>query len=191
MVVEDDGSSVPAWFARAQEKAKRPKNDDKPVHRSRYADALDAAVSASSAHFQEANEAVVSETEQRLAAMRDSIMEVKAPGFEGEGGDTTFAVIEQERVSIAGERDQAIPDWSMPEWTKPVDTSATSLTVEPVSAEATPIANNEAPSQSVDALADEQRVSATAIPPVTPVQDAACDAERSGWSCRLARARFD
>ena len=43
MVVEDDGSSVPAWFARAQEKAKRPKNDDKPVHRSRYADALDAA----------------------------------------------------------------------------------------------------------------------------------------------------
>ena len=173
MVVEDDGSSVPAWFARAQEKAKRPKNDDKPVHRSRYADALDAAVSASSAHFQEANEAVVSETEQRLAAMRDSIKEVKAPGFEGEGGDTTFAVIEQERVSIAGERDQAIPDWSMPEWTKPVDTSAASLTVEPVSAEATPIASNEATSQSVDALAGEQRVSATAIPPVTPVQDAA------------------
>lgn len=63
--------------------------------------------------------------------MRDSIKEVKAPGFEGEGGDTTFAVIEQERVSIAGERDQAIPDWSMPEWTKPVDTSAASLTVEP------------------------------------------------------------
>ena len=173
MVVEDDGSSVPAWFARAQEKAKRPKNDDKPVHRSRYADALDAAVSASSAHFQEANEAVVSETEQRLAAMRDSIKEVKAPGFEGEGGDTTFAVIEQERVSIAGERDQAIPDWSMPEWTKPVDTSVASLTVEPVSAEATPIANNEAPSQSVDALAGEQRVSATTIPPVAPVQDAA------------------
>ena len=173
MVVEDDGSSVHAWFARAQEKAKRPKNDDKPVHRSRYADALDAAVSASSAHFQEANEAVVSETEQRLAAMRDSIKEVKAPGFEGEGGDTTFALIEQERVSIAGERDQAIPDWSMPEWTKPVDTSAASLTVEPVSAEATPIANDEAPSQSVDALAGEQRVSATAIPPVDSVQDAA------------------
>ena len=129
MVVEDDGSSVPAWFARAQEKAKRPKNDDKPVHRSRYADALDAAVSASSAHFQEANQAVVSETEQRLAAMRDSIKEVKAPGFEGEGEDTTFAVIEQERVSIAGERDQAIPDWSMPEWTKPADTSTASLAV--------------------------------------------------------------
>ena len=172
MVVEDDGSSVPAWFARAQEKAKRPKNDDKPVHRSRYADALDAAVSASRVHFQEANEAVVSETEQRLAAMRDSIMEVKAPGFESEGGDTTFAVIEQERVSIAGERDQAIPDWSMPEWTKPVDTSAP-LAVEPVSAEATPIANNEVPAQPADSPAVEQRVSATAIPPVVPVQDAA------------------
>ena len=172
MVVEEDGSSVPAWFARAQEKAKRPKNDDKPVHRSRYADALDAAVSASRVHFQEANEAVVSETEQRLAAMRDSIMEVKAPGFESEGGDTTFAVIEQERVSIAGERDQAIPDWSMPEWTKPVDTSAP-LAVEPVSAEATPIANNEVPAQPADSLAGEPRVSATAIPPVVPVQDAA------------------
>ena len=172
MVVEDDGSSVPAWFARAQEKAKRPKNDDKPVHRSRYADALDAAVSASRVHFQEANEAVVSETEQRLAAMRDSIMEVKAPGFESEGGDTTFAVIEQERVSIAGERDQAIPDWSMPEWTKSVDTSAP-LAVEPVSAEATPIANNEVPAQPADSPAGEPRVSATAIPPVVPVQDAA------------------
>ena len=172
MVVEDDGSSVPAWFARAQEKAKRPKNDDKPIHRSRYADALDAAVSASRVHFQEANEAVVSETEQRLAAMRDSIMEVKAPGFEGEGGDTTFAVIEQERVSIAGERDRAIPDWSMPEWTKPVDTSAP-LAVEPVSAEATPIANNEVSAQPADSSAGEQRVSATAIPPVVPVQDAA------------------
>ena len=173
MVVEDDGSSVPAWFARAQEKAKRPKNDDKPVHRSRYADALDAAVSASKVHFQEANAAVVSETEQRLAAMRDSIMEVKAPGFESEGGDTTFAVIEQERVSIAGERDQAIPDWSMPEWTKkPVDTSAP-LAVEPVSAEGTPIASNEVSAQPADSPAGEQRVSATAIPPVVPVQDAA------------------
>ena len=172
MVVEDDGSSVPAWFARAQEKAKRPKNDDKPVHRSRYADALDAAVSASRVHFQEANEAVVSETEQRLAAMRDSIMEVKAPGFESEGGDTTFAVIEQERVSIAGERDQAIPDWSMPEWTKPVDTSAP-LAVEPVSAEATPIARDEIMPQSDDALAGDQRVSATAIPSVVPAQGAA------------------
>ena len=173
MVVEDDGSSVPAWFARAQEKAKRPKNDDKPVHRSRYADALDAAVSASKVHFQEANAAVVSETEQRLAAMRDSIMEVKAPGFESEGGDATFAVIEQERVSIAGERDQAIPDWSMPEWTKkPVDTSAP-LAVEPVSAEGTPIASNEVSAQPADSPAGEQRVSATAIPPVVPVQDAA------------------
>ena len=172
MVVEDDGSSVPAWFARAQEKAKRPKNDDKPVHRSRYAKLSRCRGEREQSHSRKRTGGCI-ETEQRLAAMRDSIMEVKAPGFEGEGGDTTFAVIEQERVSIAGERDQAIPDWSMPEWTKPVDTSAASLTVEPVSAEATPIASNEAPSQSVDALADEQRVSATAIPPVTPVQDAA------------------
>lgn len=36
------GGSVPDWFKKAQEKAKRPK-EETPVHRSRYADALDAA----------------------------------------------------------------------------------------------------------------------------------------------------
>ena len=156
MVVEEDGSTVPAWFARAQEKAKRPKNDDKPVHRSRYADALDAAVSASSAHFQEANEAVVSETEQRLAAMRDSIMEVKAPGFEEKDVDPMFAVLEEERVSIAGENVQDIPEWSMPSWLKQTGSPDAALEVEPVTSEATPLADEGSPVPSVGEVSDVQ-----------------------------------
>lgn len=72
---------VPEWFVKAQQKAKKSK-EGTPVQRSRYADALDAAMRESSSHFREANDAVVSETEQRLRQMRNSIMEVRAPGFE-------------------------------------------------------------------------------------------------------------
>ncbi len=43
VVPSDNGGSVPDWFRKAQEKAKKPKNEDAgEVHRSRYADALDA-----------------------------------------------------------------------------------------------------------------------------------------------------
>lgn len=76
----DDG--VPDWFKKAQEKAKKTKDDGAPVQRSRYADALDAAMSESASHFSEANRAVASETEQRLQQTRAGIMEVKAPGFD-------------------------------------------------------------------------------------------------------------
>ena len=77
-------SSVPDWYKAGQEKAhkKNPAAPAKPAQRSRYADALDAAVRESSEHFQMANEAVSSEAEMRLQQMRDSIMEVKAPNFE-------------------------------------------------------------------------------------------------------------
>ena len=79
--VEQD-KSVPDWFARAQQKAKKPAEDAAPVQRSRYADALDAAIRESGAHFQEANDATASEMEQRLQQMRNNIMEVRAPGFD-------------------------------------------------------------------------------------------------------------
>ena len=132
---------VPDWFVRAQQNAKKPKDDGKPVHRSRYADALDAAVSESSVHFKEANEAVVSETEQRLAAMRDSIREIKAPGFEGEEVDEVFSVFTQEREKIAEEKVSDLPDWSMPSWNVAAAEPAVDepITVPAVEAEATPI----------------------------------------------------
>lgn len=72
---------VPEWFVKAQQKAKKPA-EEAPVQRSRYADALDAAVRESSAHFQEANRVIEAETAMHLRQLRNNIMEVKAPGFE-------------------------------------------------------------------------------------------------------------
>lgn len=72
-------NALPAWFVAAQKKAKKTADEAKPVQRSRYADALDVAVSASSAHFTEANNAVLNNTQQRIASMSDGIVEVPAP----------------------------------------------------------------------------------------------------------------
>lgn len=74
----EDQSNLPAWFVSAQKKAKKTESG-KPVQRSRYADALEAAVSESSTHFAEANNAVLSNAAQRMQAYSDGIVEVKAP----------------------------------------------------------------------------------------------------------------
>lgn len=80
---EDDSSrstgGVPDWFKKAQEKAKKPRSADKPVQRSRYASALDAAVSESAGHFAEANRIVEEDVERALDQGLDEIREVKAP----------------------------------------------------------------------------------------------------------------
>lgn len=83
-VLEEQKPDVPEWFVKAQQKAKKPADDEAPVQRSRYADALDAAVRESSAHFQEANRVIEAETAMHLRQLRNSIREVKAPGFEKE-----------------------------------------------------------------------------------------------------------
>lgn len=70
---------VPDWFKKAQEKAKKTRDADKPVQRSRYASALDAAMSESSGHFAEANMIVDQKLEEKLDSGRDEIREVKAP----------------------------------------------------------------------------------------------------------------
>lgn len=71
-------STVPDWYKAAQQKAKRPQTD-KPVKRSRYADALDAAVAESSAHFDEANRVLGTEARAYAEAFQPSIREVAAP----------------------------------------------------------------------------------------------------------------
>ncbi len=74
----EEDPNVPDWYRKAMKKAKH-EEDDSPVHRSRFADALDTAnaVSAQAA----ANEPAQSEAERRLAQMRASIMgEAGAPG---------------------------------------------------------------------------------------------------------------
>ena len=167
---EASNTGVPDWFARAQEKAKRPKDDGKPVHRSRYADALDAAVSESSVHFKEANDAIVSETEQRLAAMRDSIREVKAPGFEDAPAPQVSSVLAEERELIVEETIPAVPEWSMPTWdmaaprsNEPSETSEP-LTVPVVEADATPL---DAPKEQKPAVC-EDAPAASAPPQKSP-----------------------
>ena len=71
--------SVPAWFVKAQAKAKKNAAEEKPVQRSRYASALDAAVEESAGHFAQANSIVENELEQTVEAGREVIHEVKAP----------------------------------------------------------------------------------------------------------------
>lgn len=70
---------VPDWFKKAQEKAKKPRNADKPIQRSRYASALDAAVNESVGHFAEANRIVEEDLERAFESGRDEIHEIKAP----------------------------------------------------------------------------------------------------------------
>ena len=72
-------ASVPDWYARAQEKAKKPRNAEKPAQRSRYASALDAAVAESAGHFAKANNIVEHELECSFDIDRDTIREVRAP----------------------------------------------------------------------------------------------------------------
>ena len=73
---QSSDSSVPDWFKKAQENAKKPRTPQPgEIHRSRYADAFDAAVSESSAHFEQANRLVDAETDERIRRMQESIME--------------------------------------------------------------------------------------------------------------------
>lgn len=76
-----DGASsdVPNWFAEAQRKAKRSPQKPKPAQRSRYAEALDAALESSNAIFDEANKLVADESEERLRARSADIVEVLPP----------------------------------------------------------------------------------------------------------------
>ncbi len=76
---QKQASSVPDWYVKAQEKAKRPRGAEKPAQRSRYASALDAAVRESAGHFAEANRIVGYRLEETLSAGKEVIREVEPP----------------------------------------------------------------------------------------------------------------
>ncbi|WP_172135731.1 aminopeptidase [Adlercreutzia sp. ZJ473] len=76
-----DSSDVPAWFKAAQAKARKPASAA-PVHRSRYAEALDAAERELAQRTQHVDEPAPTEAERRLQSMRDSILETQASDFE-------------------------------------------------------------------------------------------------------------
>lgn len=94
-----DDPSVPDWFKKAQENAKKPKDSMQQIQRSRYAEALDAAVAESSSYFNQANKAVSNETEERLRKMRDGIMEIQAP-------QATREVYETPRILAQPQREE-------------------------------------------------------------------------------------
>ncbi len=104
--IQEASPAVPDWFRRAQEKAKKPAADASPEYRSRFADALDAAARESAERVQAANEeasrAAISETEERIQRIRESIMEVKAPGFSRGYSASKAAAVESEAAPEAG-----------------------------------------------------------------------------------------
>ena len=99
-------ASVPDWYARAQEKAKKPRNAEKPAQRSRYASALDAAVAESAGHFAKANNIVEHELERSFDIDRDTIREVRAP---------QWATIAPVQPAVQPETEQPVVNAASPE----------------------------------------------------------------------------
>ena len=108
--VSSDG--VPDWFKKAQEKAKKPV-DNKQVHRSRYADALDAALGDNAEGPAEEPPAPPSDMEVRLQSMREGIMEVKAPqanrSDESPAGGQTETFANAVAVAMDGVAPETVP----------------------------------------------------------------------------------
>lgn len=140
--------TVPDWFAAAQARAKANKPDadvTAPIKRSRYADALDAAVSESSVHFNSANRQALTGMDEQIARLNDGIVEVKAPGFEEEPVASAFTP----RV-VTASAEPVVPVEQPLEATPDVDAEP----VESLAAEPAPAA---APSF-LDAARDEEGV---------------------------------
>ena len=74
----EPSDGVPDWFKKAQEKAKKPRAD-KPVQRSKFASALDAADEESAGHFAEAGSSAERAPEAAVSYERAEAREVKAP----------------------------------------------------------------------------------------------------------------
>lgn len=138
----EPSDGVPDWFKKAQEKAKKPRAD-KPVQRSKFASALDAADEESAGHFGEAHPAAERAPEAEAAAVQEEARAVKAPQWH------------------ASESEEAAPASGR------VEPSAAEGVYElPVSEEGAPAnaAESAAPMETATAPADP--FSTTAMPPI-------------------------
>ena len=135
---------VPDWYRKAQERA-RHVDDDRPARRSRYADALDAALATSSDHFAEANAVVSLEAGDRLSQLREEISNAKAP---------TLADVE-ERLALEDDQahemavDEQAPYEQVAEEASAVEGQA------PSAVEEAPVPGTEEAPEAADAQADE------------------------------------
>lgn len=91
---------VPDWFKKAQEKAKKPRAD-KPVQRSRFASALDAANEESAGSFAEIAAAPDRKPESAVSIDHDEIREVKAPQWHAPDAEDAGIAVPGE-LSAAG-----------------------------------------------------------------------------------------
>ncbi|MEG1906073.1 MAG: aminopeptidase [Gordonibacter sp.] len=92
-----DNGGVPDWFKKAQEKAKKPAADNKTVQRSRYADALEAALAENADHSDDGQPRPMTEIEARLQSVHEGIREIRAPQLQvtsesGEGASPSPSV---------------------------------------------------------------------------------------------------
>lgn len=148
-----DGSDedVPDWFKKAQEKAKKPRSSNKPVQRSRYASALDAAVSESAGHFAEAATVAEQRAKETPAIAPEDSHEVKAPQWssapQGHEEQDTPTVVEAEAVPVYPESSQFEAPVATPEMER-TEAPAT----QPQASEADPYSTTAMPPIDVSAM---------------------------------------
>lgn len=110
-------SGLPAWYVSAQKKAKRA-DDAGSIHRSRYAEALDAVEAESARRAEEIAQTTESELSSQIRQLQEGIREVKAP---------TFARMAEEAASAAA-ADEA------PEATEAIAAKASEVSADSVAA---------------------------------------------------------
>lgn len=170
-------ASVPDWYARAQEKAKKPRNAEKPAQRSRYASALDAAVAESAGHFAKANNIVEHELERSFDIDRDTIREVRAP---------QWATIAPVQPAVQPETEQPIANAASSE----VSVNAVSA-VEQASVQEHPAIQPPASQQAVQLDAQVETASANETAPAAPQNDAAVAAPAPEASAPVAELTLE
>ena len=170
-------ASVPDWYARAQEKAKKPRNAEKPAQRSRYASALDAAVAESAGHFAKANNIMEHELERSFDIDRDTIREVRAP---------QWATIAPVQPAVQPETEQPIANAASSE----VSVNAVSA-VEQASVQEHPAIQPPASQQAVQLDAQVETASANETAPAAPQNDAAVAAPAPEASAPVAELTLE
>lgn len=157
-------ASVPDWYARAQEKAKKPRNAEKPAQRSRYASALDAAVAESAGHFAKANSIVEHELERSFDIDRDAIREVRAP---------QWATIAPVQPAVQPETEQPVVNAASSEVSvNAVSAAEQAAHMQQIPVQEEPAVQITAPQQAVQLAAQVETASADETAPAAPQDDA-------------------
>ena len=176
-------ASVPDWYARAQEKAKKPRNAEKPAQRSRYASALDAAVAESAGHFAKANNIVEHELERSFDIDRDTIREVRAP---------QWATIAPVQPAVQPETEQSAANAA------PANVSVNAVSaaeqasqMQQAPVQEQPAIQTPAPQQAVQLDAQVETASADKPAPAAPQDDAAVAAPAPEASASVAEPAFE